>query len=524
MMRALAGMSFTIFVSAFAASPAFDIADVHVSPRSDWVKNAVHRMDGGVLGGDRYELHRATMLDLIRTAYNIDADKVFGGPSWLDYDRFEIIAKTKPGTRPATLRLMLQTLLADRFHLVVKVDMQPVPGYVLSIGKGNLKLKAAADGSHSTGCQNNPHPDAGVMYMNVQCQGITMADFAVFLRGSVSRLPVLDSTGLDGSWDIDLQYPSRNMAAAGTADANVVSEVEKLGLKLEPGKVPQPVLTVVSVDQQPSANPEGVTAALPSLPAPEFEVASVKLSGNEGGGTRPPRYEPGGRVVANGMPPGSLIAQAWNQVSYLQPVGTPKSWGDRSTTHNITIVAKAPAGIVPTQDNLNAMLRAMLIDRYQMTFHFEERPMDADTLVAVKPKLTKADPANRTGCTRQPQQRADGARTLRLVCQNMTMAQFAEQIQAYDSDMFYPALDGTGLDGAWDFTVEYDPLAAFAARGFRFGGGAATPAAEGQASDPSGSVSFSDAIQKQLGLKLEVHKRPEQVLVIDHMLEDPTEN
>ena len=47
---------------------------------------------------------------------------------------------------------------------------------------------------------------------------------------------------------------------------------------------------------------------------------------------------------------------------------------------------------------------------------------------------------------------------------------------------------------------------------------------DGQAPDASGSVSFSDAIQKQLGLKLEVHKRPKQVLFIDHMEEKPTDN
>ena len=38
------------------------------------------------------------MLDMIRTAYNVDADKIYGGPSWLDYARFEILAKTKPPT------------------------------------------------------------------------------------------------------------------------------------------------------------------------------------------------------------------------------------------------------------------------------------------------------------------------------------------------------------------------------------------------------------------------------------------
>jgi len=38
------------------------------------------------------------------------------------------------------------------------------------------------------------------------------------------------------------------------------------------------------------------------------------------------------------------------------------------------------------------------------------------------------------------------------------MAQFAEQIQAYDTDILYPVLDATGIDGAWDFTINYNAL------------------------------------------------------------------
>jgi uncharacterized protein (TIGR03435 family) len=154
-----------------------------------------------------------------------------------------------------------------------------------------------------------------------------------------------------------------------------------------------------------------------------------------------------------------------------------------------------------------------------MTLHFEDRPMNAYTLVAVKPKLTKADPANRTGCARQ---NLPAEKLARLVCRNMTMAQFAEQIQAYDSDIFYPVADGTGLDGVWDFTIQYDPLANLNARFPQFGGAAAAP--NGEASDPTGSLSLTAAIEKQLGLKLEIHKRPEPVMVIDHMEEKPIEN
>jgi uncharacterized protein (TIGR03435 family) len=527
-MRLLTVMALIVAVPGLALGqpgsnrPAFDIADVHVSPRTDWVKNFAHGMQGGFLAGDRYELHRATMLDLIKTAYNVDADKIYGGPSWLDYDRFEIAAKTKPGTRPATLRLMLQTLLADRFHVVVKKDTQPVAGYVLSTGKSELKLKAATDGSGSNGCQRAMRLNAGVMTTAFQCRDMTMDEFAFFLHGPVS-LPVLNSTGLDGAWDMDFQYAIGRLAAGGTQAAGVIDAVAGLGLKLEQGKVPQPVLTVETANEQPSANPPGVAEALPPLRTPEFEVATIRICNpNDSGGSRSPQFEPGGRVTANCMPPNGLISEAWNLAPFQYPVGEPKSFQGSSIALNVSIVAKAPEGTSPDRDTLNAMMRALLTDRYKMVVHYEDRAVDAYTLVGTKPKLTKADPANRTGCTRQNQQREDGLRLTRLVCQNMTMTQFAEQIQAYDSDIFYLVLDGTGIEGAWDFAIDYDAMANLIARFFPGRSGAAAP--DGQAPDPTGTLAFADAIQKQLGLKLEVHKRPEPVLVIDHMEEKPTEN
>src|SRR5580698_969482 len=139
MPRALLFFTFAVF--AFAADkPAFDLADVHVSARANWSKTVDHAMQGGYLIGDRYDIRHATLFDLIKTAYNIDAGRIYGGPSWIDYDRYDITAKAKPGTRADTLRLMLQTLLEDRFKLVVKLETRDVPTYILSKGKSELKL------------------------------------------------------------------------------------------------------------------------------------------------------------------------------------------------------------------------------------------------------------------------------------------------------------------------------------------------------------------------------------------------
>src|SRR4051794_28954057 len=77
--RAFAGMVVAAFLSGvvFGQSsetrPAFEMADVHVSPHS-----ASPQMTGGILRAGRYELRKASMVDLIKTAYGIDADSVVG--------------------------------------------------------------------------------------------------------------------------------------------------------------------------------------------------------------------------------------------------------------------------------------------------------------------------------------------------------------------------------------------------------------------------------------------------------------
>src|SRR5580700_2406434 len=219
MSRVFAGISFAALLSGAAlgqATATFDIADVHVSPRGEWVKKPANNLQGGFLTGDRYELRRATMLDLIKTAYSIEADKVYGGPSWLDYDRFEVIAKAPPATRPDDLKRMLQSLLADRFKLAVKMDTRPMPAYVLSLGKDKPKLKPAV-GSDSSGCQNVRPPPAP-RTIGLQCRGVTMEALAAELRrraDAASRnIPVVDSTGLEGAWDFDLQYGAAVTAIA----------------------------------------------------------------------------------------------------------------------------------------------------------------------------------------------------------------------------------------------------------------------------------------------------------------------
>src|ERR1043165_9241374 len=96
------------------SGPVFEAADLHVSP-----KVKVPSMAAGGLRGTRYLVRQATMVDLISLAYDIDNDKILSGPSWLDTDRFDLSARAPSGSKPEQAKLMLQTLLAERFSLKV---------------------------------------------------------------------------------------------------------------------------------------------------------------------------------------------------------------------------------------------------------------------------------------------------------------------------------------------------------------------------------------------------------------------
>src|SRR5438105_1472975 len=92
-----------MFAQSTEPLPSFEAADIHTSPRT-----VNPQVRGGFVRGGRYEFRLATMLDLIANAYNVEADKVLGGPSWLETDRYDIIAKAPASANNDAAKLMLR--------------------------------------------------------------------------------------------------------------------------------------------------------------------------------------------------------------------------------------------------------------------------------------------------------------------------------------------------------------------------------------------------------------------------------
>ena len=547
--RAVVILAFAAFAVFGESAPKFEIASVQLSAKSP---NPFLRVAAPHNG--RYEIHAASMVDLIRTAYGFDADRILGGPSWLEMNRFDVVAKVPEMTSADDLKLMLQSLLTNRFKLVIRKETRAVPMYVLLAGKKPL-LKES-DGSGDSGCRVQDAPSGegtvrltlmnsnGAMttmalapggIVQYSCRNMTMAAFADNLRGMIGanlgNNPVLDKTDLDGKWNFEVKWSTQYIGPA-TANAvertSVSDAIEKqLGLKLEQQPVPAPVMVVESVNEVPGPNPPGVAEALPpSAAATVFDVADIKPTNPESkGGTI--KTPPGGRFTAEGITMQTLLLRALGPPGVVglansdSVIGMPK-WTE---TARFDITAKAPADAPPLDVySLRLMLRSLFEERFGLKTHTEERPLSAYTLMAAKPGspqrlMKKADPASRTHCIRSNGTSGSPPGTQILTCQNITMAQLAEQLLYMGPGLDWPVLDSTGLEGGWDFTLTYSRTIPATFVGAPPAGGDVAAA-----SDPMGGFTLSEAIERQLGLKLEMQKRPMPVTVIDRLEEKPTDN
>ncbi len=514
----------------------FLAAEVHRSPRMSepW-------LDGPHLEGDRYVIYQATMADLIANAYSVDEANVQEGPSWLEYNRYDVEAKTAPTTTSADQKLMLQALLAERFKLVAHNGTAPMPAYVLRVGKDKPKLKPS-DGEGDARCDPQPRSGPTDGY-NFSCHNETMVQLAQLLRnmrgGGYLDQTVVDGTGLKGAFDFDLKWtPSGARDRAGAASVSIFDALDsQLELKLALETAPRPVLVVDRVEESPTPDPPGIEKIMPPLSLPEFEVSVVTPSKPD---TRPNGSFGRGRLEVKGLTLRDVITVTWDlNDSNKGVIANEPPWLNKDRWD---IVAKWSSDVdeaekrPPNSDfrQFQQMMRALLADRFHLKAHMEDRAGTAYNLVAVSPKLTAADPKSRTRCKEGPGPDGKDPRMTnpvlnRLVtCQNMTMAELGDQLQSFADGYIYSAvLDKTGLKGGYNFTLSFSSVNNILTSGAPQSSAqnaTGDGAADSEAADPNGAVSLFDAVRRQLGLKLDAEKRPVPVLVIDQIEENPTPN
>lgn len=257
-------------------SEAFDVASIRINKPTGG-----HFMFGGGWSPDGFTSFGATLHGLIRMAYGVQDSQVSGGPDWINSERYNVQAKMSssavdnlrklsPNQRDLVEKHMLQALLADRFHLVIRHESKELPVYALVIAKNGPKLKEAnpAD-TYAKGFKAPDGSPAGSGNMQfgggeLTGQGVPIS---VLVR-ELSQQPelagrtVIDRTGLTGTYDFMLQWApqgpissdANSGAAPDSSGASIFTAVrEQLGLRLEVTKGPVDTIVIEHAERA-SAN------------------------------------------------------------------------------------------------------------------------------------------------------------------------------------------------------------------------------------------------------------------------------
>ena len=273
-----------------ANAPTFEVASVKPNDGS-----------GGRMGGrgapGRLDLTGMSLRRLIRQAYRIHDSQIIGGPDWIGAQGFDISA-TAPGAPPDQMRVMLQTLLRDRFKLTFHAERRDLPVYALIVARSDGRLgeglkrtpegaclprgAALAGNPPSTAAPPTPPPSpsdpdakaAGGWIIfgpgRLLAHGVPIDMFADALGGlpaitAFNRI-VQNQTGLEGTYDFDFKFANElagrggpfapappPAATPGDEPAMFTALQEQLGLKLDARRANVEVLVIDSV-QKPDAN------------------------------------------------------------------------------------------------------------------------------------------------------------------------------------------------------------------------------------------------------------------------------
>jgi uncharacterized protein (TIGR03435 family) len=307
------------------------------------------------------------------------------------------------------------------------------------------------------------------------------------------------TTGTIQGTTIKLQIPGIGCVYEGklSADGNTITGSIKQGFTRS---IPWVLKRVLNEDQAWSIAKPPEPMAPMTNPDPAFEVATIKRSDPDARG-RGARIQ-GRTLTASNMSLADLVTFAYD-VHVRQVLGAP-GWFE---SEHFDFTAKPEDPGQPSPEQMKIMLRKLLADRFQLSFHRDKKEIAVYTLSQAKSgaKISKGDSKSDMPAFIF---RSPGS----LIATNANMQDFAKLLQGSVVDR--PVMDQTGLTARYEFSFEWTPT--------QLQSPAPTPvAALGDKTEL-----FPDlftAMQQQLGLKLEATKLMIDVLIVDRM-EKPSDN
>jgi len=227
-----------------APAPAFEVASIHPNPR-------VERQEVQISPGSLV-LRNQPVFFLVEWAYDLTPAQI-DAPAWFRESCFDIVAKAAVPADEPQMRLMLRTLLADRFGLKVHTEARVTQVYAMTVAKGGPKFQESQTEGAFVLERTNP--------VIINAHHARMIDLAQGISGEIGR-PVIDETGLKGRYEIHLDvtpYVTQPSAGTGGGQLDVIGILftgfqDLLGLKLESRKQSVDVLVIDHAEKTPTEN------------------------------------------------------------------------------------------------------------------------------------------------------------------------------------------------------------------------------------------------------------------------------
>ncbi len=224
----------------------FEVASVKVPPVMSGVPYDIKI----TIQHNTVTLTNVSLADCIKFAYGLSSDLQLSGPEWITSKefRYDVVAKTAPGTTDEQALQMMQGLLAERFKLALHPEPRVLAYYAPVVANHGSKMPAAKDAPASV--------PAGVQgQLRIISNRMPMSTVVTILSRYMHAF-VVDQTGLAGDFEVKLVWtPEDRPVPWDERGASVFTAVEEqLGLKLVSRKGPMEVLIVDRAEKSPTEN------------------------------------------------------------------------------------------------------------------------------------------------------------------------------------------------------------------------------------------------------------------------------
>ncbi len=205
--------------------------------------------------GGRFTARATTVTFLIEWAYDILPMQHSAGPSWMDSQRYDFVAKAAGTPSDAEVKGMVRALLAERFNLKLRHETKEESVLIVTLGKSAPKLFPPKD-EEKMSLQVIPQMDTDRKISSYHVVG-TRFSFAELNRTFARQLErvIVDQTGLHGDFDFTIDLTIDD-SRPNPLDPSLLLQAmqQQLGLTVKSGRAPVDYFAIESAEKATAEN------------------------------------------------------------------------------------------------------------------------------------------------------------------------------------------------------------------------------------------------------------------------------